>query len=518
MSSLYSKIKIALDSKKVIYKELRHEAVFTSEEAAKIRGNNPEEGAKALIFSGKRSGQNEKIFIQLVIQGNKRVDKEKFKARFGFESLKMVSADEVEKISGVKPGAVAPFGNLFEPAIQVFVEAGIIRTSEIEFNAGDHKISIRMNTGDWVKIVKPTLGKFAEKTVQEKRKNTEDVKMLPAPEVHSEETPAKKPVEQPETKHKFKRNKIVAHKYVYSFLVGTLMVASFTAGNLLKVNERLSVQPIQDVSNQDPPEVLGAANVSQEVDSEPPKIEVAPPEVSAKAYGIFDMKKDASIYTKNPDFQLPPASVTKVMTAIVAMDQDDLGMPVQIPENCTKINASKVGFVANEVLTLEDVLYGLLVRSGADAACALANLYNETDFIDKMNQKANEIGMEKTIFENPIGLDSDTFQFSTVNDLEKLTKYSLKYGVFRKIVGTKEITLRSLTNPNRTYKIKNTNDLLFTIPGTVGVKTGFTTGARECLIYLYEDNDNQFLIIVLGSEDRFGDTTKLINWTKENLQ
>ncbi|OGC47843.1 hypothetical protein A2713_01290 [candidate division WWE3 bacterium RIFCSPHIGHO2_01_FULL_35_17] len=501
MSSLYLNIKKALDSKKIEYKELNHEAVFTSEEAAKVRGTNPEEGAKALIFSGKKSGQSEKVFIQLVIQGNKRVDKEKFKARFGFDSLKMVSTEEVEKISGVKPGAVAPFGNLFTPPVQVFVEAGIIRTSEIEFNAGDHKISIRMNTSDWVKIVKPTLGKFAERIVQEKRKNSEDIKMLPAPK------------ELPETKHRFKRNKITAHRYVYSFLVATLMVASFTAGHISKAEEKESVQ---NVANQNPLEVLGIADTPTNVVTETPKIEVAPPEVSAMAYGIFDVKKNESIYTKNPDLSLPPASVTKVMTAIVAMAENDLEKPVQIPENCTKINASKVGFVSNEILTLEDVLYGLLVRSGADAACALANLYNETDFVDKMNQKANEIGMDKTIFENPIGLDSDQFQFSTVNDLEKLTKYSLKYGVFRKIVGTKEITLRSLSNPNRTYKIKNTNDLLFTIPGTVGVKTGFTTDARECLIYLYEDNDNQFLIIVLGSEDRFGDTTKLINWIKEN--
>lgn len=508
MSSLYSKIKIALDSKKVIYKELRHEAVFTSEEAAKVRGNNPEEGAKALIFQAKRSGQNEKIFIQLVIQGNKRVDKEKFKARFGFDILKMVSADEVEKIAGVKPGAVPPFGNLFEPSIQVFVEAGIIRTNEIEFNAGDHKISIRMNTGDWVKTVKPTLGKFAEKTISEKRKISQEIKMLPAPKINTEETPAKKPVEQPETKHRFKRNKITAHKYVYSFLIATLMVAAFTAGNLTKGQEKI---PTQIIADQNPPEVLG-------VSDETPKFDVEPPEVSAKAYGIFDMKNDTTIYTKNPNLLLPPASVTKVMTAMIAMDEYDLEKPVYIPANCTNINASKVGFVAGDTLTLEDVLYGLLVRSGADAACALANLYNEVDFIDKMNQKAKEIGMERTSFENPIGLDSDKFQFSTVNDLEKLTKYSLKYGVFRKIVGTKEITLTSLTNTNRTYKVKNTNELLFTIPGTVGVKTGFTTGARECLIYLYEDQDKQYLIIVLGSEDRFGDTTKLLNWTKENLQ
>ncbi|PIR42614.1 hypothetical protein CO058_03050 [candidate division WWE3 bacterium CG_4_9_14_0_2_um_filter_35_11] len=503
MPSLYSKIKKTLDSKKINYNELRHEAVFTSEEAAKIRGGNPEEGAKALIFSGKRSGQNEKIFLQLVIQGTKRVDKEKFKARFGFENLKMASSEDVEKVSGVKPGAVAPFGNLFEPEVQVFVEAGIIRTNEIEFNAGDHKISIRMNTGDWVKIVKPTLGKFAEKEVKEQRKISEEIKMLPAPK------------EQPETKHRFKRNKITAHKYVYSFLVATLMVASFTAGNLTKGQEKI---PTQIIVDQNPPEVLGISDAAANTIDENPRYKIEPPEVSAKAYGIFDMKNDSTIYTKNPDLPLPPASVTKVMTAMVAMDEYDLEKPVYIPAKCTNINASKVGFVARDVLSLEDVLYGLLVRSGADAACALANLYNETDFIDKMNQKANEIGMEKTIFENPIGLDSDKIQLSTVNDLEKLTKYSLKYGVFRKIVGTKEVKLVSLTNTNRTYKIKNTNDLLFTIPGTVGVKTGFTTGARECLIYLYEDKSSQYLIIVLGSEDRFGDTTKLINWTKESLR
>lgn len=505
MSSLYSNIKSALDKKHINYKEFRHKAVFTSEEAAKVRGNSLEEGAKALIFISRKINQKDKQFIQIVIQGNKRVDKEKFKSRFGFEMLKMASSEEVETISGVKPGAVPPFGNLFKTPITVFVEAGIIRTNDIEFNAGDHKISIRMKTGDWVKLVKPILGKFAEKTIPT-IENTikQEVKMLEAPKLQNP----------PE----IIRKKIVAHKYIYALTIAFLAASFFLAGYFIKTTLDIPAQSTEkaDKENQETKEVLGAADAMQ-VDQKP-KLETSPPEVSAIAYGIYDMNDDLPIYTKNPDLQLPPASVTKVMTAIVAMDEYELDKPVYIPANCTTINASKAGFMAGDTLSLEDVLYGLLVRSGADAACAIASLYNKTDFVDKMNQKADEIGMEKTIFENSIGLDSDKFQFSTVNDLEKLAKYSLKYGTFRKIVGTKESTIRSLTNPNRTYKITNTNDLLFTIPGTVGIKTGFTSGAKECLIYLYEDGKHKYLIIVLGSQDRFKDTTKLLNWTKDNLQ
>lgn len=509
MSSLYSNIKTALDEKKVEYKELRHEAVFTSEEAAKVRGNDISEGAKALIFISRKINQQEKKFIQIIIQGNKRVDKEKFKSRFGFEMLKMASSEDVKKVSGVKPGAVPPFGNFFAKPIPVYVEAGIIRTNEIEFNAGDHKISIRMKTGDWVKIVKPTLGKFAQRPEIEKKA---EIKMLPAPKISEPKEEKAKKTEAP----KLKRKKIIAHKYIYAFAGLTFAILVFLAGYFTGNNlNNNSINTLTDAIT--PPEILGASDTIDK-SNKTPKFDVKPPIVSAKAYGIFDMKNDEPIYTKNPDLSLPPASVTKVMTAIVAMDEYDLETPVYIPANCTTVNASKVGFVAGDTLSLEDVLYGILVRSGADAACAIASLYNQTDFVDKMNQKANEIGMEKTIFENPIGLDSDKLQFSTVNDLEKLAKYSLKYGVFRKIVGTKEITIRSLTNLNRTYKIRNTNDLLFTIPGTVGVKTGFTTGAKECLIYLYEDKSSQYLIIILGSENRFEDTTKLLNWTKESFQ
>ena len=242
-----------------------------------------------------------------------------------------------------------------------------------------------------------------------------------------------------------------------------------------------------------------------------------PPEISAKSYNVINLTTNQKMFGINPDLALPPASVTKIMTALIALEQYDLDKPVVVPERCTKLEGSKVGFLANDVLTLEDVLYGLLVRSGADAACSIANIVDEKDFIERMNRKADQIGMENTSFANEIGYDQQNKHFSTVNDLTKLSKEALKYSTFRKIVGTKEVTLKSL-NSARAYKIKNTNDLLFTVPGTVGIKTGFTAEAGECLVYLYQNKKQEILIIILGSEDRFGDTTALLRWAKEQIE
>lgn len=241
-----------------------------------------------------------------------------------------------------------------------------------------------------------------------------------------------------------------------------------------------------------------------------------PPEISAKAYGVVNLNEELVMFKKNPNLILPPASVTKIMTAIVALENYDLDKSVVVPPQCTKLNGSSVGFLANEVLTLQDLLYGLLVRSGADAACAIASINSQEEFIDKMNKKADELGMTNTTFQNEIGFDAENSHFSTINDLEKLTLYALKSGVFRKLVGTTEVTLTSL-NPGTSYKIKSTNDLLFTIPGTVGIKTGFTQNAGECLSYLYENKGQSILITILGSENRFGDTSKLLKWANEEI-
>jgi len=152
--TLYQKIHDFLENNKIDFNESHHEAVFTSEQAAAARGNPLEEGAKALIFWA----DNEPI--QIVINANKKVDKDIFKTLFGYSKLKMVSAEEVEQIASVKPGAVPPFGILFENPIKVYANQELLKNEFIEFNAGDHSVSIRMKTNDWVKIVKPTIGEY----------------------------------------------------------------------------------------------------------------------------------------------------------------------------------------------------------------------------------------------------------------------------------------------------------------------------------------------------------------------
>lgn len=242
-----------------------------------------------------------------------------------------------------------------------------------------------------------------------------------------------------------------------------------------------------------------------------------PPEVSAKAYSIVNLNDNIEIFSKNPNLPLPPASVTKIMTAIIALEEYQLSREIVIPEYCTRYNASKVGFKAYDVITVQDALYGLLVQSGADAACAIANIEsNEKAFIDKMNRKANELGLQNTSFENEIGLDSLSNQYSSVNDIIKLSEYALKYDTFRKIVGTKEVNISPLNSPSTIYRLRNTNELLFTLPGSIGIKTGSTPEAGECLSYLYENpiDDQRILIVLLGSNNRFADTKTLLDWAK----
>ncbi len=155
-TTLTKRIVEALNIASVPYTISTHEPVRTSAEAALVRGSNEAEGAKALIF--RADGKP----IQIVLQGTRKVDKDKFKANYNINKLKMVSAEEVLEISGVEPGGVPPFGNLFEPEIPVYCDDNLLKLDDIEFNAGDRSVSIRMKSHDWQKVVNPVLGNFTE--------------------------------------------------------------------------------------------------------------------------------------------------------------------------------------------------------------------------------------------------------------------------------------------------------------------------------------------------------------------
>ena len=158
MIDLHGKIIKLLDEAKVPYKESHHEPVRTSEQASMVRGTKLHEGAKALIFV------TEKNPIQIIVPGDGRVDKEKVKNALQISKLKMASAEEAEQISSVPVGGIPPFGNLFDPPIQVYVSSRLLDNEEIEFNAGDRSISIRMKSADWAKIVNPIIGDYEEQT------------------------------------------------------------------------------------------------------------------------------------------------------------------------------------------------------------------------------------------------------------------------------------------------------------------------------------------------------------------
>lgn len=256
--------------------------------------------------------------------------------------------------------------------------------------------------------------------------------------------------------------------------------------------------------------ILGASRLNLRDDAPPP------PELSAASALVLDLDTNQILYAKNPHLPHPPASTTKMLTALVALETFDLNRPVSIPPSCTRLPGNRAGFLGNEVVTVESLIYGLLVVSGADAACALANLEgNEIEFVEKMNQRAEELDLKQSYFTNPIGFDSQGIEhLSSAWDLAKIAIEATKNNVFRKIMGTREVTLESLIN-QRLYHLENTNRLLRELPGTTGVKTGFTEGAQGCLVFTYQNQDWQILSVVLGapgSDNRFEETKALLDW------
>ncbi len=223
--------------------------------------------------------------------------------------------------------------------------------------------------------------------------------------------------------------------------------------------------------------------------------------VSAQAVYIIDGETTTVLYEKNSDQRLPMASLTKIMTALVVLDEFLLDEVVAVPEVCTRLPPLKVGYAAGQKLTVEELLYGVLVASASDASCALSHHF-DGDFLQLMNQKAAELGLKRTHFENEIGLDGENGNhLSTAKDLVKLSQEALKNGVFRKIVGTAQ--WQGLTS---------TNEFLLTLPGTTGIKTGYTDEAQGCLAVSYQREGREIIGIILGSDDRFADMHNILDW------
>ncbi len=238
------------------------------------------------------------------------------------------------------------------------------------------------------------------------------------------------------------------------------------------------------------------------------------PEVSAKAVFIVEPKEFIPVYMHNPHKRLYPASTTKIVTALVTLD---LYKPSDVVTVKREVSEGRVmGLVKGEKITVENLLFGMLVHSANDAAFALADAYGYDAFVEKMNEKARSLGMKNSSFTNPAGFD-DPQHYSTAFDLSIATREFLKNPYLRKIVGIKEIVVSDV-DFSIFHKLVNVNKLLGEIPGVAGVKTGYTPLAGENLISLYKHNGREILIVILGSTDRFSDTQTIIYWLKSNLR
>lgn len=244
------------------------------------------------------------------------------------------------------------------------------------------------------------------------------------------------------------------------------------------------------------------------------------PEIMAKAAIILnfrpDNQKENILYQKNINQVLPMASLTKIMTAIIALENFDLEEIIKVSTNSVTIIGNNGGLIRGEELKVKNLLYIMLMESSNDAAMALASdnprlAYEE--FINLMNSQAKELGLENTNFSDPVGLSIDNR--STALEIAKLTEYAFNFPLILEILKTSTTTIFSV-DKRFIHSLTNTNKLLGKIPQIIGGKTGFTEEAGGCMLTVLNISNNNYLItVVLGSSERENDTEKLINWAEE---
>jgi len=232
--------------------------------------------------------------------------------------------------------------------------------------------------------------------------------------------------------------------------------------------------------------------------------------VGSESVFAMDVDSEVVLLAKNEDVSMLPASTVKMMTALVASDiyTSDLSLEVKNPV----VVGQKMGLKAGEKISANDLLNGLLIYSANDAAEVLAQNYADgrSAFVALMNKKAGDLGLTKTRFTNPSGVDENG-QYSTARDLAYLGLSIIKNESISSIVATKQKTVAS-TNGIIQHKLTSTNQLLGTVPGVLGIKTGWTEFARENLVTYVTRDNHKVIIAVLGSADRFGETKRIIDW------
>lgn len=224
---------------------------------------------------------------------------------------------------------------------------------------------------------------------------------------------------------------------------------------------------------------------------------------------LIDILTSKILYGKNSDKKAPIASLTKIMTAIIAIENYNLDEVITVPKEAISQKGATIFLREGEKMTVLNLLYGLLLYSGNDAAFTLASKMGVDNFVLKMNEKAKKLGLNIN-YEDPTGLSEKNK--AVVKDLGFLTIYALRNKTFAKIVSTNE---KEIWAVDKSFKhiLRNTNRLLRDYPGTYGVKTGYTEEAQHCLIVANARGGHKILSMVLNHpSDQFEETRRLLNW------
>ena len=243
------------------------------------------------------------------------------------------------------------------------------------------------------------------------------------------------------------------------------------------------------------------------------------PKLNSRIALVYDRASGRILFDKNGDKTTPMASTTKIMTAIVVVENSNLSDIVTIDSKSAGTGGSRLGLKKNDKITVNDLLYGLMLRSGNDAAVALAIHVGGSveGFAELMNKKARKLNLTSTHFMVPHGLDMDG-HYTTAYELAKMADYALKNEKLKEIVSTKTCTININNNPK---VISNTNELLGSVSGGEGVKTGFTNGAGRCLVTACKRDSLDIITVIIGADTkkiRTSDSMKLIEYSFKNYQ
>lgn len=241
----------------------------------------------------------------------------------------------------------------------------------------------------------------------------------------------------------------------------------------------------------------------------------ATPDVSAQSAILIEKNSGRILYSKSADLRLPIASTTKIMTALCALEYCDINMTVTISDTASGVEGSSMYLETGEKMTIKELLYGLMLSSGNDAAVAISEA-TECDFIQLMNETADKIGAKNTHFTNPNGLPDDE-HYSTCSDMARITAYAMQNPDFCEIVCTKSYRIEG---EGKAYPrvLVNHNKLLNAYEGCIGVKTGFTKAAGRCLVSAAERDGMTLICVTLNAPNDWNDHRSMFDYGFSNYK